>query len=132
MIHNINLIIIIPIQIRVFQILFQNGFICFEILLQYGHNGRDIGEDDLDESQKVETHADDAATASEFDGVFGLEVEEVSVGVGGVGWSVDPAVNEFDEDEGASQTEVPTCMERLFWWRESVVTTREVRSPVSL
>ena len=56
----------------------------------------------------------------------------MSVGVGGVGWSVDPAVNEFDEDEGASQTEVPTCMERLFWWRENVVTTREVRSPVSL
>lgn len=25
----------------------------------------------------------------------------MDVGVGGVGWSVDPAVDEFDEDEGA-------------------------------
>lgn len=25
----------------------------------------------------------------------------MGVGVGGVGWSVDPAVDEFDEDEGA-------------------------------
>ncbi|KAL6218284.1 hypothetical protein ACLB2K_011499 [Fragaria x ananassa] len=107
-----------PVENHVLEVLAEEELVALEVPLQRQHHDGDVGdEDDGEAEEEVEPHGGDSASGVKLDGAFGAEVEEVGVGVLGVG-GAQPLAN-LTRTKEQGQTVVPMWRVPSSCWKKT-------------